>query len=91
MSRYQVYKNTILDAKKCADGLSIAACPSCLADRLASIEANLCWYCRDARITRALTLCINVNDKNLMHLVCERCAEALDGQSVTFEKSEDQV
>ena len=90
MSRYQTYKKVILEARPCADGVSVKTCPSCLADRIARLDANLCWYCRNARITQSLTLKFPQGG-TLVHLVCFQCAEAMNGELVAFEKGQDRI
>jgi ribosomal protein S27AE len=89
MSRYALYKKIILEAKPCPDGDSTRACASCLADHLARIESNKCWYCHQARATRALKLFLSTHD--LVHLVCENCAEAMHEERVTFIRLEGQI
>jgi hypothetical protein len=89
MSRYALYKKVILETQKCPDGCSIEACASCVADRIARLDANKCWYCHQNRITRALKLFLNTHD--LVHLVCEKCAEALHEERCTFIRLEGQI
>lgn len=89
MANYQQIKTAILETPKCPDGLSIDACASCVADRIAQLQANRCWYCRNNRIVRGLTLRFNTH--TLMHLVCHNCAEALNGETITFEMTVDQI
>ena len=89
MSRYALYKKIILETKECPDGNSIQACASCVADRLARLDANKCWYCHQARATRALKLFMSTHD--LVHLVCENCAEAMHEERVTFIRLADQI
>ena len=87
--KYAQVKQVINDAKPCPDGHSIVSCASCVADAIARIDANKCWYCRDARITRALKLYFDTH--HLVHLVCEKCAQAMDGERCTFIMLEGQV
>lgn len=88
-AKYAEIKQAILQTPKCPDGHSIDGCASCVADRLARLQANRCFYCRDARITRALKL--RFDTFILLHLVCDKCADSLDGEVAKFEKSEDQI
>jgi hypothetical protein len=86
---YSQLKNLILNTKACPDGFTIPACASCLADVIARVDANKCWYCKNARITRSLKLYFATYD--FVHLVCENCANALDGEKATFIASKDQI
>lgn len=89
MMKYAQIKQVIEETKACPDGGAITACVSCIADAVARISANKCWYCHNARITRAVKLFFDTHD--LVHLVCENCAQALDGDRCTFIALEGQV
>lgn len=86
MSRYDTFKQVMLEAKPCPDGVYMRTCASCLARDLSSVESMRCWYCKRHRITRELTL--NFDTHTLVHLVCDQCANALDKEKCTFSKSE---
>ena len=88
--KYQQAKMILINSKPCPDGKSIPACASCAADLIARIDANKCMYCQNARITRAVELFYE-NGGDLMHLLCEHCAEALHQERVTFIRLEDQI
>ena len=89
MSRYLMYKGIIADMRPCPDGHLLNVCPSCIAHKLAQLEANKCWYCKEERITRELTLQFLTH--NLVHLVCQRCADALHLELCTFKSSDYQI
>lgn len=89
MSRYDLYKEAILQMQPCPDGYGTLPCPSCIAKKLAELEANKCWYCKNERITRELVLQFVTH--SLVHLVCKRCADALHLEVCTFRSSDFQV
>jgi len=90
--RSQPIKEIIERAEPCPHGNSLRRCGSCISTvshSIASFLSQKCWYCQNGRITRAVTLDFKTHD--LVHLVCENCARALDGDSCTFKMLEDQV
>ena len=95
--KYAQIKQIINETKPCPDGLSIPSCASCVADLLAQVEANKCWYCKDARITRKVKLYFgNVSitregGHDLVHLLCLNCAIALNGERCTFIMLDEQI
>ena len=87
--KYVELKEIIESTKPCPDGGAIQACVSCVADAVAKISANKCWYCHNRRITRGIKLFFDTYD--LVHLVCDPCAQALNGDKCTFIMLEDYV